>query len=118
MNKQSQDIGRSVRERESKDRARIDRVISSRDGKTLDSELCIAAQIWTERRMNDGKFKAFIDTMANLSKPYHGVKGDVLDKEQKTFIFRFNDLEDKRRVLDEQPWHFKRHTIVINELHA
>ncbi|XP_074284257.1 uncharacterized protein LOC141608811 [Silene latifolia] len=75
----------------------------------VESRLCVVGRLWTDRQIN---LKALIDTMISTWKT-KGAVGEVVDKQKKIVTFKFDDEEDKQRVLAEQPWHFERHVLVL-----
>ncbi|XP_074318065.1 uncharacterized protein LOC141654850 [Silene latifolia] len=65
--------------------------------------LILVGKLWATRSIN---VKAAIETMTNLWNPSKPILGNVVDAKEKTFIFRFEAVRDKDRVLEGQPWHF------------
>ncbi|XP_021741925.1 uncharacterized protein LOC110708126 [Chenopodium quinoa] len=53
------------------------------------------------------------DARIELALPKHGV--DISNIGKNRFLFQFYHWRDKQRVLDEQPWHFDRHALILGE---
>ncbi|KAL2931460.1 AT hook-containing protein attf-4 [Bienertia sinuspersici] len=60
--------------------------------------LGLVGKVWSNRTIN---VKAFISTMKSVWNPKH-----------EFFYWR-----DKHRIVEEQPWHFDRHAILLGEIH-
>ncbi|XP_074300158.1 uncharacterized protein LOC141631378 [Silene latifolia] len=56
--------------------------------------------------------------MLRVWSPQGKVVGSVVDARQRIFIFRFEDVRDKGKVLDGQPWHFDKYVWCFNEPNA
>ncbi|KAL9227738.1 hypothetical protein vseg_003390 [Gypsophila vaccaria] len=77
------------------------------------SQLCVIGKLWTKRNIN---LRALIDTMKLAWRPHNEFTCEVLDKQNKTLIFNFTNLEDKERVLANQHWHFERHALILSDI--
>ncbi|KAL2899240.1 hypothetical protein RDABS01_024322 [Bienertia sinuspersici] len=74
-------------------------------------ELSLVGKIWTNRNVN---MKAFITTMENVWQPKYGVEISNIGKN--LYMCQFHHWKDKQYVLNEQPWHFDRHAIILKEI--
>ncbi|KAK9666078.1 hypothetical protein RND81_14G158900 [Saponaria officinalis] len=76
------------------------------------SSHALIGRLWGSKSVN---IKATIETMCKLWSTKKEVTGNVIDSPSKTFIFHFNDLGDKSRVLEGQPWHFDSFVWCLND---
>lgn len=74
-------------------------------------ELGLVGKIWTKRRINSN---AFMETMKNVWQPKHGV--DISSIGENAFVFQFHHWKDKQRVIEEQPWHFDKHALILEDI--
>lgn len=74
-------------------------------------ELGVVGQIWTKRHINA---PAFMATMKNVWQPSHGL--DISSIGENKFMFQFYHWRDKKRVMEDQPWHFDKHAIVLSDI--
>lgn len=74
-------------------------------------ELGLVGKIWTKRNINAN---AFMATMKNIWQPSQGL--DISSIGDNTFVFQFYHWRDKQRVVEGQPWHFDRHTLLLGDI--
>lgn len=73
-------------------------------------ERCLVGRIGGERRVNKEAFRSVLSRIWRLS-------GSVLFKEvlDNVWVFEFEEISDKRRVLEGRPWSFDRQILVLQE---
>ncbi|XP_059446458.1 uncharacterized protein LOC132178004 [Corylus avellana] len=73
-------------------------------------ERCLVGRIGGERRVNKEVFRFVLSRIWRLS-------GSVLFKEvlDNVWVFEFEEISDKRRVLEGRPWSFDRQILVLQE---
>ncbi|KAL2926793.1 Large terminase protein-like protein UL15b [Bienertia sinuspersici] len=74
-------------------------------------ELAMVGKIWTERHINTN---AFIGTMKRVWQAKSGM--EVREIEKNTFVIQFYHWMDKSKVVNGQPWHFDRHSIILADI--
>ncbi|KAL2936517.1 Gag polyprotein, partial [Bienertia sinuspersici] len=74
-------------------------------------ELVMMCRIWMEWNVNA---HALISTMTRLWNPRYGVEGNCIEKN--LFFFQFHHWRDKTHVMEAQPWHFDRHSLVMSDV--
>lgn len=74
-------------------------------------ELGLIGKIWTNRHINSN---AFITTMKNVWQPKHGVEIRNIDKNM--FVFQFFHWRDKQKIIQDQPWHFDNHALLLGHI--
>ncbi|KAI7981836.1 Uncharacterized protein LOK49_Contig11G00008 [Camellia lanceoleosa] len=75
------------------------------------SWLCLVGRILTHRPVNA---EAFRSTMAAVWKPIKGMQFKALG--DNLFLFQFNHIVDKNRVLARGPWNFDKQLVLLEEL--
>ncbi|KAK9714428.1 hypothetical protein RND81_06G093500 [Saponaria officinalis] len=73
----------------------------------------LIGKLWTNRAI---KPKIVIDMMKNLWSLKGRLDANLMDLNEKTFMFRFSDAWDKEKILEGQPWHFEKFVWCFNEL--
>ena len=74
-------------------------------------ELGLVGKIWIKRIINAN---AFMTTIKNIWQPTHGISISSIG--ENTFVFQFHNWRDKMRVVEDQPWHFDRHAILLSDI--
>lgn len=74
-------------------------------------ELGLVGKIWTKRSINA---TAFMNTIKKAWQLTHGL--DISSIGENTYVFQFHHWRDKLRVIEEKPWHFDRHAILLSDI--
>ncbi|KAL2895369.1 GTPase Der [Bienertia sinuspersici] len=74
-------------------------------------ELGLVGRLWTNRNVN---INAFMSTIKNAWQPKHGVEISNIGKNM--FVFQFHHWRDKHRVIEDQPWHFDWHALLLGDV--
>ena len=77
---------------------------------TAKAELCLVGQLLTKRPFNT---EAMRSTLLSLWKPTKGMQFYVIG--DNTFLFQFNHVVDKRRVLLHAPWSFDKSLVLLQD---
>ncbi|KAI8010966.1 Uncharacterized protein LOK49_LG06G02403 [Camellia lanceoleosa] len=75
------------------------------------SWLCLVGTVFTTRPFNSDALRSTMESVWNPSK---GMRTRVINKN--LFLFQFNHIIDKRRVLHNGPWSFDKHLILLKEV--
>lgn len=79
---------------------------------TLEEEaFTLVGTLWTDKTV---KFNFLKDTMATIWRPGKGVLAEEV--EPNLFLFHFYHEKDRRRVLEDGPWSFEQHLLVLKKL--
>jgi hypothetical protein len=72
---------------------------------------CLVGRIGEEKKVNKEAFKDVFSRIWHIAR-------SVMFKEvqDNVWVFEFEDMEDKRRVMEGRPWSFDRQILVLNEL--
>lgn len=73
--------------------------------------LAIIGKVWAEKSVNSN---ALIDMMRKVWNPKCGVEANCIEKN--TYFFQFHHWRDKEYLMDNQPWHFDRHIMVLSDV--
>ncbi|XP_074314541.1 uncharacterized protein LOC141649759 [Silene latifolia] len=76
------------------------------------TDLILVGKVWASKAING---RAAIDTMLRLWNPKGKIIGSVVDAREKLFMFKFEDIRDKAKVMEGQPWHFDKFVWCFNE---
>ncbi|XP_074270795.1 uncharacterized protein LOC141594694 [Silene latifolia] len=87
-------------------------VVGGVEDQTVKTELILVGKIWALKAVNG---RAAIDTMLRLWNPRGKVVGSVVDAREKLFMFKFEDLRDKAKVMEGQPWPFDKFVWCFND---
>ncbi|KAL2935764.1 Sensitive to high expression protein 9-like protein mitochondrial [Bienertia sinuspersici] len=91
----------------------IEWVVDGTEEEDQKVELALVARVLTNRSVNN---TAFMNTITNVWMPVHGVEPSCIGKN--LFYFQFFHWRDKQKVLEDQPWHFDRHALLIGEVNG
>ena len=74
-------------------------------------ERCLVGRIGGERKVNKEAFKTVLSQIWRMvgSVTFQEVQDNV-------WVFEFEDVDDKKRVMEGRPWSFDRQIIVLNDL--
>ncbi|KAL2938370.1 hypothetical protein RDABS01_021819 [Bienertia sinuspersici] len=71
--------------------------------------LGVVGRLWTTRNINAN---ALISTMKRLWNPKHGMEANCIGDK----LFQFHHWKDKAFAMDNQPWHFDHHVLVMDDV--
>lgn len=89
----------------------IEWVVDGEEDEEQKIALGVVGRIWTERNVNAN---ALITTMSRVWNPKHGMEANCIEKNM--FFFQFHHWRDKEHVMENQPWHFDRHTLALSNV--
>ncbi|KAL2933269.1 hypothetical protein RDABS01_016388 [Bienertia sinuspersici] len=89
----------------------IDWVFEGENDEEQKLALAMVVKVLTDRNINSN---AFISTIKKVWRPFHNLEASNVGKN--LFFFQFFHWRDKQRVMENQPWHFDRHVLLLGDV--